>query len=773
MTVSHRTALETIANMISPCFGGVHFKPVIEVWYCAVGLEKAMPRLAIWITGVCVTLLLTLVVATAPLPVKIVRNAVFDAYQRVSPRERDKVTPVHVIDIDEASMQQLGQWPWPRTYIAELTDRLFALGAISVGYDVLFSEPDRTSPEIIVHSLQRFPRGQSFGTSVPVGVGHDAQLAKSFEGKPVVISIAGAPDGAVPSPKAGISYTGARPDSAIVSFPGALAPLPELAQAASGLGAISLGSADDGISRSVPMIVRMGDNLMPSLSAELLRVAQGAGSHILKTSEASGEISGGSARLVAMRTGGAEYPLDGNGELRLHFTGVTEGRMTPAHLVLGGGDLTPLQAKIAGRIILVGSSAQGLFDLHATPLNEKVPGVLLQADVLEQILSNRFLTRPDWMPGLELLLCILAGLLVTFLCTRDRPMAALIGIAIVSVGGAFGGWQAFVLKGILFDPSPMIFGGLIVLLPGSALGLIGKERMRQSIRSRFAYFVPEALVDQIAADPGNTLTPQGSSREMTVMFVDMRRFSTVTEKMTPEDVVRLLNRYLGAVSDAMIAQGATIDKYIGDAVMAFWNAPIDQKQHRQRALDTIFGIEETVAQANLVLKAEGLPEVGIGLGVNTGPAFVGLMGSRDRLSYTCVGDSVTQAARFEGLTRLYGTTNCVGADTVIDLPPAIQAVKLDDVVVKGRKTPVALYTVYKLDDDAFGKAANALTAARDAYLSQDWPTALNSLDELADIQVTGFDTGILATLYRDRIEQFKVHPPPEVWDGTYIADRKR
>ena len=243
--------------------------------------------------------------------------------------------------------------------------------------------------------------------------------------------------------------------------------------------------------------------------------------------------------------------------------------------------------------------------------------------------------------------------------------------------------------------------------------------------------------------------------------------------MTPEDVVQLLNGYLGAVSDALIAEGATIDKYIGDAVMAFWNAPIIHEGHRARALTAIFGIEKALASTNAELEAAGLPSVGIGIGINTGPAFVGLMGSRDRLSYTCVGDSVTQAARFEGLTRIYGTGNCVGEDTVSDLPDTMRAVELDRVVVKGRSTPVALFTVYKAADSAFADAAELFAGARGAYLAQDWDRSAEALDRLAGMTVEGLDTAILANLYEARLVRMREAELPADWDGTFIADSKR
>lgn len=732
-----------------------------------------MPKKTIWLTGLTIVILMFVVAAFAPPVVGQLRSAVYDSYQRLFPRQSDPDVPVHVVDIDEASLQALGQWPWPRSYLAKLTERLFALGAVAVGFDVLLSEPDRTSPAAILESWRRFSEREMTLAADLLADDHDVRLAAAFRSGPVVLALSGAVNGEVPQPKAGISFTGARPDTAITSFPGALAPLPVLAETAAGLGVISMSAGNDGVSRTVPMVVRMGDRLLPSLTAELLRVAQGAGSHILRTSEASGEVSGGTSRIVEMRTGGARYPLDGNGHFRLHVARTGPRDMTPAHELLGAQMPASPHPDIANRIILVGSSAQGLFDLRTTPLGAKVPGVMLQASVLEQIINQSFLTRPDWMPGLELLTLVLAGLFVTFLCTRESPAAAFAGTIVIAAAGAIAGWHAFERAGLLYDPSMMILTAIAVLLPGSALGLIGKERLRQSIRSRFAYFVPDTLVEQIAGDPGNALTPRGAARDITVMFIDMRRFSTVTEKMTPEEIVHFLNRYLAAVSDALVAEGGTIDKFIGDAVMAFWNAPINQPDHRASSLRAIFGVEKAIAEANTLLASEGLPSIGIGVGVNTGPAFVGLMGSRDRLSYTCVGDSVTRAARFEGLTRIYGTNNCVGAPSIVGLQSDLRAVELDRVVVKGKTEPVALHCVYCAHDTAFSKAADVFAAARAAYLAQDWDSALAALGRFATMATPGLDAPLLASLYQSRIDDLRSSALPSDWDGTFVSTAKR
>jgi adenylate cyclase len=550
--------------------------------------------------------------------------------------------------------------------------------------------------------------------------------------------------------------------------------LPDLTAAAAGLGTISLGRSGDGVTRTVPLVSVVGETLMPALSVELLRVAQGAGGHILRTTEGSGEVSGGTVAAVAMRTGALSYPVEADGAFRIHFSGDRPGRVTPVTRVLEAEAFDPeLAARVSGRIVLVGSSAQGLFDIRTTPLDPAVAGVVLHAEIIEQIVSGQFLSRPDWMPGLEIVIVVLSGLSLTLLQLRERPVLSL-AAALVLVGApALGGIVAFARAGVLFDPVLPVLTALGVFLPGTTIGVLAKERDRRAIRARFAYFLPPALIARIEANPEAALTPGGAERDLSVMFVDMRGFSTMTEGMPPERVVQLVNTYLSAVADALVDRGATIDKFIGDAVMAFWNAPIAQDDHAAAALGAIAEVERAAAAATERLEAEGLPPVRVAIGLNTGKAHVGLMGSRDRLSYTCVGDAVTLAARLEGLTRSYGVTNCVGPEAAAACPPGLRAVVLDRIAVKGFRRAVDVFTVLPDDAPGFAAFAGALGAGRAAYLAQDWDAADQAFSDLA-MQTPGFcDTALLARLYLDRIAAWRLDPPGPDWDGAEVALSKR
>lgn len=723
--------------------------------------------------GLIVTVAMIVLTAFPPPILDRARDAVFDGYQRTEPRAYDPQAPVHIIDIDEASLEEYGQWPWPRSYLAELTDRLFDHGAAAIGYDVLFPEPDRTSPDLIVDSWARFTDG--IPPVLPdLGIEpHDDRFAASIAGRPVVLSVAGGQEGEVPQPMAGFAVTGDTPNT-LTQYPASVGNLPQLTEAASGLGTISLGRNVDGITRTVPMVSDIGGVLVPSLSAELLRVWYGAGGHVLKTTEASGEVSGGTIAATAMQTGEAIFPLEPDGRIRLHYAGFQPDRMTPVGEVLEAEGIDPdLAARLEGRMVLVGSSAQGLFDIRTTPLDGQIAGVTLHAEIIEQIIARSFLSRPDWMRGLEILIVALAGLALSIFNRLERPVIGLAAALAFGGGSVVGGILAFMQLGLLYNPLMAVLTTVLVYLPGTTLGYLAKERARRSIRERFARFLPPPLIAEIEKNPAAALTPEGAERDLTVMFVDMRGFSTVTEGMPPDRVVTLVNTFLSAVAETLVDHGATIDKFMGDAVMAFWNAPIERPDHAAAALGALHAINDAAEQANFALTSQGLPRVNLGVGLNTGPASVGLMGSRDRLSYTCIGDSVTLAARLEGLTRIYGTRNCVGPMSVAACPDHLLAVTLDLIAVKGFANAVEVSTVLPRMASGAEDFATALGTARAAYIARDWSGAEAGFLAVAKVKIPYCNTALLAQLYLDRVAGHRQNPPPQDWAGEFVALTKR
>lgn len=727
-----------------------------------------------WATALLVMALGSSLIWLQPRTYTDVRDLVFDGYQRLSPRIYDPAAPVHIIDIDEASLGQFGQWPWPRTLLSAMTERLYAHGAVAVGFDIVFPEADRTSPEQLLTSWARL--GNSVDATASHALmqlpAHDRIFAQTVEQGPTVLALAGAATAGAPTLKAGVAVTGRWPDQ-LTRFPGVLQNISALTAAAHGVGAISLSGSSDGVVRTVPLVVGMGDTLVPALSVELLRVAQGAGGHVLRTTEASGEWGSTVVSAVRLRTGDADIPVEANGHFRLHFSGTQPERVTSFSRVMqSSGHDAELASRIQGKIVLIGASAQGLYDIRATPLESAIPGVTVHAELLEQVIAGHFIIRPDWMPGVEVLLLVLATSVIALLLARERPVWAFAAVLVLSGGAmALGPWL-FATRQILFDPLAVALAPLVLFLPGAAIGLIAKERARRAIRHRFAHFVPDDLLMQIESDPDRALTPQGSERILTVMFIDMAGFSTATEGMAPERVVTLVNAFLSEISATLLAHRATIDKFMGDAVMAFWNAPIAQDQHASLALQALDPIHAAAGRASALLTAQGLPPISVRVGINSGAASIGLMGSPARLSYTCLGDSVNLAARLEGLTRLYGVWNCVGPATVASLPPGLVAVSLDCISVKGFRQAVDVFTVLNASTQGLRAFTETLHQARQAYLDRDWDAAERHFTHLAGQPLPECDCRTLADLYRLRIEEWRRQPPPPDWDGSHVAHSK-
>jgi adenylate cyclase len=726
----------------------------------------------IFIYAVVVGAFLAVVVIREPRLYVELRDLGRDAVQRMYPRPYDPDTPVAIVDIDEASLAAFGQWPWPRTIMAQMTDRLFAHGAAAVGYDIVFPEPDRTSPEAIAQTWARF--GGADAPRLPVGSfpAHDTLFAQAIARAPVVLAVAGAVAGAPPVLPAGVAVTGRWPDT-IPRFGGALSNLDGLDQAALGIGAISLNSSPDGVVRNVPMVVAMGDALVPALTMELLRVVQGARGHILRTSDGSGELGGATSVVLAMRTGALDIPLAADAGFLVHFAGFRPERVTSVTDVMTPQAFDPALAdRVANKIVLVGASAQGLFDIRATPIEPAVPGVTVHAEVLEQIISGHFLQRPDWMPMVEALLVMTGALGAALILASNRALAALIAVLVFAASAAAAGPYLFTTRLLIFDPLAIIAAPILVFLPGAAAGLWAKERARRSIRDRFSHFVPADLLPLIEADPETALTPQGAERELTILFIDMRGFSTTTEGMSPENVVTLVNTFLSEISDALIANRATIDKYIGDAVMAFWNAPVQQPDHASLALRALPAIRDAAARASAQIKGMGLNDISVGVGINTGRAAIGFIGSRARLSYSCLGDSVNLASRLEGLTTLYGMWNCVGPDTAAACPQGMTALPLDLISVKGFSRAVEVYTVLADDTAGLAVVAQTLATARDAYRARDWDKAAAQFTQLAQMPLPDCNPAKIAQLYLDRIAAWRMTPPPADWDASHIATSK-
>lgn len=707
-------------------------------------------------------------------------NLVFDTYARAQPREYQPV-PVRIVDIDEESLRREGQWPWSRPDVARLLQRLNDAGAATIALDVVFSEADRTSPTRLADTLSRqgaSPAAVEVLRSLP---DNDQQFAAALAQMPVVngFFLTHDPLRSAAVPIAGIAISGSVHTEAIPQYSNAVLPLAPLDEAAQGRGFLTLTGDSDGIVRRAPLLARQGDQILPSLSIEALRVAQGAGSVLVKMSDGSGNFAAGAEPgVVSMKVGEFEIPTTRAGELWMHYSDPVSDRTVPAWKVL---DPATTDAELAslfeGQIVLVGAGAIGLRDLVATPLRERELGVMVHAQAIEQMILGEFLTRPDWAVGLERTLVLLTGLLLLLLLPRlGASGGAVLGLAMILLVTA-GSWWAFSERRFLLDPTFPVLAILGVYLTVTVLDYYREEQARSYIHQAFDRYLSPELVKRIAADP-HQLELGGEERDMTVLFCDIRSFSRISEKLEPRSIIAFLIGFLTPMCDILLERKATIDKFIGDAILAFWNAPLDDPDQHVNAARAALAMQAKLKQLNAEMpgrKDQTWPgNVAIGIGLNSGPCCVGNMGSAQRLSYSIIGDAVNLASRIEGLTKLYGVPIAMGSALQHRLPE-FATVELDLVRVVGRDTPESLHAL--LGDErlaataAFQEFAKAHAAMLAAYRARDWDSVDRLLDEQGpEAEVLGL--GSLYSLYRERVARLRIAPPPGDWDGVFAASEK-
>ncbi|HUW72959.1 MAG TPA: adenylate/guanylate cyclase domain-containing protein [Methyloceanibacter sp.] len=709
-----------------------------------------------------------------PSPVARMRALVFDAYQRVSPLQFDPQQPVRIVDIGEESLQKLGQWPWPRTLLAQLVEKLVADGAAAIAFDMIFPEPDRMSPANAIQYWPHTPLIDTLKPELEKLPTNDQVLADAIAEAPVVLGFIASPQTSTqPETKAGFSYGGDDPRLFAPYYPGAAASLTVLQTPAQGAGALNWIPEFDQIIRRMPMVVRIEDTLYPSLVADVLRLAQGASTYVIKSSGASGDTAfGEKTGIVKIRVGDFEVPTEANGQMWVRFSHQSRDRYLPAWKVLNGEIGAD---EIAGRIILIGTSAAGLLDLRATPLEASVPGVELHAQAIEQILKGEYLLRPDFATPAELLYILVLGIIIAILIYRTGALGSAIVGAVAVAGVIAISWYAFDALGWLVDPVYPAIALTAIYLAGTSFVFLRTERERNRVRNAFSHYMAPALVERLADEP-ERLKLGGETRDMTLLFSDVRGFTTISEGLDAEELTRFLNSLFTPLSNIILEEQGTIDKFMGDAVMAFWNAPLDDPDHPSHACRAALRLMDEMKTLNERWQIEAeengreYKEVKLGIGLNTGSCCVGNLGSETRFDYSVIGDNVNIASRIEGQSKTYDVMTIVGEETV-SRAPEFAFLELDLLKMKGK---TAATRIFALLGDGKIKEDQAFIALSDKhrdflarYRAQDWDAA-NSLsvecENMAGTQLKG-----LYTLYRDRISAFRVTPPPSDWDGTAQA----
>jgi len=709
-----------------------------------------------------------------PPPLQELRLRSFDLYQLLYPRVTDQ-RPVTIVDIDEQSLRAYGQFPWARTRIAELINKLTTMGAAIIGFDVIFAEPDRLSPGVAADSFANLD--DATREKLRALPSNDDVLAAALRRSRVVLGQSGitAPidQGDLSGiPRTTVAFRPPDPRPWLVKFPHLLVNTPVLEKAAAGRGLFSIVPERDGIVRRIPIVMEAGGQIVPALSLEILRVGFAAQAIRLITSEAGLD----QVQTIPPRF---QLPTDANGRLWVHFSRPERDIYVSAKDVFEG---TVAPERIAGKVILIGTSAIGLLDIKTTPVDPTMPGVEVHAQVVEAAMTGSLLSYPVYAKAVELITAFLVGVAIVIFAPMIGALPLLILGACVGAGLAAVSWYFFQGQNLLIDVTFPLMSSFGVYAALVFVNYVREQLDRQRIRSAFGQYLSPTLVEQLAQNP-EKLVLGGEERTMTIMFSDVRGFTTISEsfKDDPQGLTTLMNRLLTPTSNAIQARNGTIDKYMGDAIMAFWNAPLDDPDHEANAcdaaLDMLERLDELNAERKREAEASGKPfiPIKIGIGINTGRVTVGNMGSDMRFQYTVLGDAVNLASRIEGQTKSYGVPILIGARTAEAVKDKFAVVEIDFITVKGKTEPEVVYTVVGrkavAQSSDFESVRSSVQQMLARYRARDWTGAIKAA-EACRAANGAFHLEGVADLYEERIQAFEQNPPPPEWNGVFALQTK-
>ena len=672
-------------------------------------------------------------------------------------------SPVAIIDIDDKSLAVEGRWPWPRTKMANLLSRLTEEGVVVVAMDIMFSEeelnPGRTIQEILDTRKLNTPATNDLINSVIPLLDHDADFAKVLAQQDTVLGMTLLPrnetSGILPVPV----YTLSTPEERSLSFiqaRGYISNIAPLQTAAKNAGFINVYPDPDGIIRRVPLLMRYKDGLYPSLALGAVKV------FLLEKIKLITASYNGQSQLESIQLGSHIIPSDAFAQILVPFRGKSFTFPYISATDVIRKKIAP--NSLAGKIVFIGPSATGLGDLRATAIQGVFPGVEIQATIADGILQDNYFYKPEWTKGAEIMTTVFFGLIFTFLFPYLGPRSTTILSLVVPICMVFLNNLLWVKTGlIIFIFIPIL---LIIALAFMNIiyGYVFETRKRERLKEMFGQYVPEEHIDEMLKG-ADSFALLGEDREMTVLFADIRNFTTISETMTASELKNMLNEFFTPMTEIIFKYQGTIDKYIGDLIMAFWGAPLSDKKHAEHAMTAALEMQEAVIQIQKVFAARGWAEVNIGIGLNSGVMSVGDMGSKFRRNYTVLGDAVNLGSRVEGLTKFYGVNLMVTEATQKDQKKFIFRA-LDRVRVKGKKLGVAIYEVVCLKKNAspeLEQEINLSNRAIDNYFNQQWDSAEKLFSELHEkhphVKVYN--------LYLKRIKEFVENPPPADWDGVY------
>ena len=704
-----------------------------------------------------------------------ISNIVFESYMNTKPREASgKIT---FVDIDDESLTQVGQWPWPRTQIANMLENIDKAGASVIVFDGVLAEPDRTSPNNIAKLLDQNHPMKTILEALP---DNDEILSSVI--KRTDKFVAGFSYGSNAEPPIIKKNILARPDvkNFITEqkdfrkgyFETTAQFLKPLQEAAAGNGSFMASAEDDSVIRRTGLVFHNGKALFPSLILEALRIYERDGKEIVKLGANTDYTNFQIAEPLNISLGRYTIPMSSDGKMWVYFRNFTEDESISASRFLDQNNLPELD----GKVVFIASSAEGLMDLRATPLG-MLPGVKVHMNAFEQILQNQYLIRPHTAELLEIGAAIGVSLLIIILSFFVNPLWLLIIVATTSLS-AFGlSWHLFINQGGLFNPvTPTVIISLLFIV-SSVLSFLKTEYERQKVRDAFGLYISPDYMKELTSDD-NKLQLGGEMRDLTVMFTDIRSFTSISEGLTPQELIQLMNDFLTPMSDLVMQNRGTIDKYMGDAMMAFWNAPLDDEEHARNACIAALGMQEALIPINEMIeeRAKELQTEPVllqaGIGINTGACAVGNMGSKQRFAYSALGDAVNLASRLEGQTKSYGVSIMIGENTYKDVQD-FACLELDLLRVKGKKEETRIFALLGDEKVAQDQSFIDFKSEHDEmialYQSGEFKKAKLIAQKHKRNNVFGLDD--LYKLYNDRCADL-IKNPPKSWDGIFTATTK-
>jgi len=682
---------------------------------------------------------------------------------------------VVIIDIDEASQAELGQWPWPRNTLAAIIDRLFDdYGVRVLGLDALFAEAEETSAERVLADLAASEFGQNPALQQELDrlketLDSNYRFAESLIARDVVTGFvfkdflgSNEPEatGVLPPPlmRASDISTLAVPFIPAAGYAGNL---PELQENAVAGGFFDSPIIDaDGVFRRAPLVQQYRGDLYPSLALAVASIAIGSPNTRLEFAEtADGRKSG--IELESFGLGEMSIPVDQRVAVYIPYRGPQESfPFVSAKDVLDGSAPPDI---LNDKIALLGASAAGLLDLRSTPVGQRYIGVEAHANLIAGLLDNNIRQQPAYSDGLEFTLLFIIGLLLALVLPRLAPLSALALVAIVLAATMAGNLYLWTAHGLVVPLASLLVYTVLAAMLQITYRFFVEQRNKRHLSQIFGQYIPPSLVEEID-ESDEEISLEGESREMSVLFSDVRGFTTISEGLDAIELTRMMNEFLTPFTRAVQDHRGTIDKYMGDCVMAFWGAPLQDPEHARHALLTAFDMIAAVETLDEPFAKKGWPTIRVGVGIASGDMNVGNMGSEFRIAYTVMGDTVNLGSRLEGLTKQYGVDIIVN-DRTAELVPDFAFRELDLVRVKGKMEPVAIFEPLGPSDQISADTAAELEqydAALAAYRQKHWDSAETSFQKLK--QRTD---SLLYNVYLDRIERFRQEPPAEDWDGVF------